>query len=54
MPIEINKHFRVFFCSLCFLFFLFDHAAAYGVPGPGTRSEPELRPRLQLWHCQIF
>ena len=30
-----------------FLFFLFGHSIAYGVPGPGIRSEPQLGPKLQ-------
>ena len=29
------------------------HPAAYGAPGPGIRSEPQLLPMPQLWQCQI-
>ena len=27
---------------------------AFGVPGPGIRSEPHLRPMLKLQQCQIL
>ena len=36
-----------------FLFFLFCHSMAYGVPGPETRSKLQLWPML-LWQHQIL
>ena len=36
-----------------FLFF-FGHPAAFGVPLPGIRSEPQLWPEPQLWQHQIL
>ena len=39
---------------LLFLIFLFWSSTAYGVPGPGIRSELQLQPKLQRWPCQIF
>ena len=50
------------FCSSIFAFFfffffffpLFGHPAAYGVPGPGTRYEPQSQPKPQLWQCWIL
>ena len=33
--------------NLFFEFIFFGHSAAYGVPGPGIRSEPQLPPKLQ-------
>ena len=43
---------NVFF-GFCFFFFsFFGHPMAYGVLGPGIRSEPQLWPMLHLWQCQ--
>ena len=36
------------------LFLFFGCLGACGVPGPGTRSEPQLLPKPQLWQCWIF
>ena len=37
-----------------FFFFFFGHPMAYGVPGPGIRSKPQLQPKPQLWQCWIL
>ena len=37
-----------------FLFFIFGCPEAYGVPGPGIRSEPQSQPKLQLRQCQSW
>ena len=42
------------FLSFFSFFFLFGSPVAYGIPVPGTRSEPQLWPKLQLRQCQIF
>lgn len=34
-------------------FFFFACLEAYGVPGQGVRTKPQLRPKLQLWRCHI-
>ena len=36
------------------IFFFFGRLAAYGVPGPGIRSETGLQPTLQLRQCWIL
>ena len=41
-------------CSKDFFFFLFGHPAAHGVPRPGIRSKPPLRPKLQLRHRRMW
>ena len=35
-------------------FFFFGHSVAHGTPGPGIRSEPQSRPKLQLRPCGIL
>ena len=40
--------------SIFFFFFFFGHSSAYGVPGPGIRSELQSRPNLQLWQHWIL
>ena len=48
-------HLLLFF--FFFFFFFFCHPTAYGVPGPGIRSEPQLwlTPHTpQLWQCQVI
>ena len=46
---------QVIFClfSLCFVL-VFIRPAAYGVPGPGLRLEPQSRPKLQLPQPRLF
>ena len=39
---------------ICNFFVCFGHPTAYGVPGPGIRSEPQLQCTLKLWQCQIL
>ena len=39
-----------FSLSVSLSLFFFGRLAAYGVPGPGIRSKPQLRPKPQL--CQ--
>ena len=39
---------------LFILSYLFGHPVAYGVPRPGIRSEPQLRPMPQLGQRQIL
>ena len=34
-----------------FFFFFFWLPLAYGIPGPGIRSEPQLQPMPQVWQC---
>ena len=41
-----NNSMRLFF------FFFFGCPEAYGVPGPGIVSEPQLQATLQLWQGQ--
>ena len=38
----------------CFVLFLFWPPTAHGVPWPGSRSKPQLRPMLQLWQFRIW
>ena len=40
---QLDLYFILFFC----------HPTAYGVPGPGIRSELQLQPKLQLRQCPI-
>ena len=37
-----------------FLFLLFFYLVAYGLPGPGIRSEMQLQSMLQLQQCWII
>ena len=37
-----------------FFLFIFGHPSAYGVPGSGVRSEPQVQPKQQLWQRQIL
>lgn len=43
----------MYFSFLSFIFFL-DSLVASGVPGPGVRSEPQLRPTPRLQQCWIL
>ena len=48
---EGMSHCNLFFC---FLFSFFGCPVAYGVPGPGIRSEPQSWPKPQLWQHWIL
>ena len=39
---------------LFILFLIFGRPEAYGVPGPGIRSEPQSQPKPQLWQHRIL
>ena len=43
-----------FIYSFIYLFLFFGRPAAYGVPRPGIRSEPQFRPMLQVLKQQIL
>lgn len=45
-----SPHFFVVY----FLFFIFGCPSAYGVAGPGIRSEPQFQPQLQLQDLWIL
>ena len=48
---KIEAHALPLVFLFCFIFFIFAHLEARGIPGPGIRSEPQLRPKLGLNLC---
>ena len=53
LPIYFLSFLYLLFPNMIF-FFIFGCPKAYGVPRPEIRSEPKLRPKLQLQQCQIL
>ena len=53
--VTMNYACRTFVLPFNFcLFFIFGHPQAYGVLGPGIRSELQLQSKLQMWQCWIL
>lgn len=50
---ELPKCFCLFGVFCFFFSLIFGHLEAYGVPGPGDTSEPQLQPKPQQWQCPI-
>ena len=53
-PVWIYLHLETEVLKLKLIFFSFGCPSAYGFPGRGIKSKPQLRPMLQLWYLWIL